>query len=237
MSRTFVALGGNLGETARRFDAALDALRRSDFRLVARSDNYRSGAMGAEAGDFYLNAVAEFDSELPPPEQLAWLHEIEARFGRERNTVWGPRTLDLDLLYCDDQRIHSATLTLPHPHAWYRRFVLQPMCDLAAEFVHPDWGRTQRELLDVIDLRPLPVWWIGPAFPTISVQTDLKRDFPQAEIAAAEAPMIGGLNISAETEFARRGPGPIVDLSQLPGSPHDALRRVLEAALGECRRI
>lgn len=193
--------------------------------------------MGADAGDAYLNAVAEFDSALPPLEQLAWLHEVEARFGRERNAVWEPRTLDLDLLFCDDLRIHTATLTLPHPHAWYRRFVLTPLCDIAPEFVHPEWGRTQAELRRGIDRRPLRVGWIGGGFPSADVRAWLLNDFPEADLGPTPVPDAGALNVTAEPDIARSGPGPIVDLTRLPGAPHEALRRVLEAALGDCRPV
>ena len=100
----------------------------------------------------FLNAALEFSTELPPPQLLAKLKVIETDLGRSptpvRNT---PRTIDLDLLYCDDITITSWDLTLPHPRITLRRFVLQPLADIRPKLVLPNSRETVEQLLAYVE--------------------------------------------------------------------------------------
>jgi 2-amino-4-hydroxy-6-hydroxymethyldihydropteridine diphosphokinase len=157
MARCFVAFGGNLGPVADTFRAGLAALEQSaDVRVDQRSGLYRTAAIGA-AGPAYLNAVAAIETSLSPEELLSALQSTEERFGRIRTSHWGPRTIDLDLIAFGDVVRSSLRLTIPHPHCWYRRFVLDPWCDVAPQFIHPTLQETVGRLRQRLMMRPLPV--------------------------------------------------------------------------------
>jgi len=135
--RVFVGLGANLGDALATVRAAFDALdAQPGMRCVARSSLYRSAPIGASGPD-YINAVAELRTTLAPEALLAALQAIEARFGRERPYPNAPRTLDLDLLRYGDRRVATPTLTLPHPRAAERAFVIEPLREIAPELAPP----------------------------------------------------------------------------------------------------
>jgi 2-amino-4-hydroxy-6-hydroxymethyldihydropteridine diphosphokinase len=131
--RVFVGLGANLGDAAATVRAAFDALHAlPGTRCLARSPLYRSAPVDGDGPD-YINAVAQLQTDLSPEVLLGALHEIEARFGRERPYRNAPRTLDLDLLLYGQRRIDTPRLTLPHPRLHERAFVVRPLLDLAPE--------------------------------------------------------------------------------------------------------
>jgi 2-amino-4-hydroxy-6-hydroxymethyldihydropteridine diphosphokinase len=135
MTRAFVALGGNLGDTRTILQQALDALGMlPGTRLVAQSRFYRTPPWGLREQPAFLNAAAELDTVLGPHELLDALLRIERDAGRVRDGErWGPRTLDLDLLHMDGLALHDDRLTLPHPRIAERAFVLLPLAELAPD--------------------------------------------------------------------------------------------------------
>jgi 2-amino-4-hydroxy-6-hydroxymethyldihydropteridine diphosphokinase len=135
MTRAFVALGGNLGDTRTILQQALDALGMlPGTRLVAQSRFYRTPPWGLHEQPAFLNAAAELDTVLGPHELLDALLRIERDAGRVRDGErWGPRTLDLDLLHMDGLALHDERLTLPHPRIAERAFVLLPLAELAPD--------------------------------------------------------------------------------------------------------
>jgi 2-amino-4-hydroxy-6-hydroxymethyldihydropteridine diphosphokinase len=135
--RVFVGLGGNLGDVAATFQAALEAIEQlPGTRCVARSSLYRSAPVDA-GGPPYLNAVVQLQTQLTPLALLHALQAIETRFGRERPYHHAPRTLDLDLLRHGSQRIATTELTLPHPRLHERAFVLVPLAEIAPDLAAP----------------------------------------------------------------------------------------------------
>lgn len=133
--RAVIALGANLGDRAATLAAAVEQLALlKQTTLVANSDLYQSAAVKPEGVDLsapeYLNAVAIVDTELSPPELLAQLAKLELQFGRVRTERWGDRTLDLDIISYGDVRLTDDHLTLPHPRAHERSFVLVPWLDV-----------------------------------------------------------------------------------------------------------
>lgn len=139
MPRCYISLGGNLGTVADAFNAALDRLAKVPGNAVVAVSRYLgTEPVGDRAGgNRFLNAVAEIDTKLPPLQLLDLLQSIELDLGRTRTIRWGPRTLDLDLLHYGSEIIDLPRLLVPHPAAWYRRFVLDPLVEIAPRLVHP----------------------------------------------------------------------------------------------------
>ncbi|MCD7917522.1 MAG: 2-amino-4-hydroxy-6-hydroxymethyldihydropteridine diphosphokinase [Clostridiales bacterium] len=147
--RAFLGLGSNLGDKKGYLDGAVEGLRRNpDIRVKAVSGYLTTRPYGGVEQEDFLNAAAEVETLLPPEELLEKLHRLEQAAGRERLIHWGPRTLDLDILFYDDLVQDDADLTIPHPDLQNRRFALQPMTEIAPCFVHPVLGKTMRQLLD-----------------------------------------------------------------------------------------
>ena len=141
-----IALGANLGDRAATLSAALEDLRRLPLVDAVRvSTPVESVAVKPEGPDAtapaYLNAVAVVTTRLAPSVLLGYLHAIDARHGRERRERWGDRTLDLDLIAFGDVRSESPRLTVPHPRAAEREFVLAPWLAVDPDAVLPGAGR------------------------------------------------------------------------------------------------
>jgi 2-amino-4-hydroxy-6-hydroxymethyldihydropteridine diphosphokinase len=145
VSRAYVGFGANLGDPASTLRAAAAELGSRAGRVTAVSPVYRSTPVGVTDQPLFLNAVAALDTALSPDALLDVLLAVEAEHGRVRDVRWGPRTLDLDLLWYEDTVREDPRLTLPHPRAHEREFVLRPLCDLAPEL--PLRGRAAREWL------------------------------------------------------------------------------------------
>lgn len=137
--RAIIALGTNLGDRAGHLRFAVERFGES---LVRQSQVFETDPIGGpENQGAYLNMVAEIETELDPYALLRWLHRIEADAGRVRNVHWGPRTLDLDLLFFDDVVIEGGNLAVPHPRYAERRFVLAPLSEVAPERCPAGWDR------------------------------------------------------------------------------------------------
>jgi 2-amino-4-hydroxy-6-hydroxymethyldihydropteridine diphosphokinase len=130
VTRAYVGLGSNLGDRMAALDAAVRALDADvQTHVMAVSQVYETEPVGGPEQDPYLNAVAVLETDRGPRELLALLLATEDGLGRVRGERWGPRTLDLDLLLYDGPPIDSPELTVPHPRAKERAFVLVPLVD------------------------------------------------------------------------------------------------------------
>jgi 2-amino-4-hydroxy-6-hydroxymethyldihydropteridine diphosphokinase len=137
MPEALLALGGNVGDVRATFDRAVTMLCEGDeVRLVARSADYRTPPWGVTDQPAFVNCCLRIDTALTPRALLARTQVVEAAFGRNRakEQRWGPRTIDIDLIAYDDARCGEPDLTLPHPRALERAFVLVPLAEIA-----PDW--------------------------------------------------------------------------------------------------
>jgi 2-amino-4-hydroxy-6-hydroxymethyldihydropteridine diphosphokinase len=151
MSQTvFIALGSNLGN--RLDNLRLARLKLADFiEIEAASRVFETPPWGYAQQPAFLNQVIHGKTELSPQNVLAALKHIELDLGRQKTFRYGPRLIDLDLLFYNDWVLESKKLTLPHPHLHERAFVLVPLLDIASNWVHPVLGKTIRELAEDID--------------------------------------------------------------------------------------
>jgi 2-amino-4-hydroxy-6-hydroxymethyldihydropteridine diphosphokinase len=136
MASAIIALGGNLGDVRARFDGAIaEICRLAQARLVARSTDYATPPWGDEQQPRFINACIEIETELAPRTLLDVLQKIERSHGRDRNKErrWGPRTLDLDIIAYDALSLRTQELSLPHPRALERAFVLVPLVEIAPD--------------------------------------------------------------------------------------------------------
>jgi len=136
MASALIALGGNVGDVRATFRHAIPEIcRRAQATLVARSSDYVTPPWGEERQPPFINACIEIATDSPPHALLGLLHEVERMFGRDRarETRWGPRTLDLDLIAYDDVGVDTPDLTLPHPRLFERGFVLVPLAEIAPD--------------------------------------------------------------------------------------------------------
>ncbi|HEV7761796.1 MAG TPA: 2-amino-4-hydroxy-6-hydroxymethyldihydropteridine diphosphokinase [Acidimicrobiales bacterium] len=137
MTRAFLGLGSNLGDRRQHLRDAVDTLSDPDAGLgfVAVSPIYETDPVGGPDQDRYLNLVVELDTACSPRELLAICHRLESAAGRVRVEHWGPRTLDVDVLWIEGVTLDEPDLVVPHPRMWERRFVLAPLRDLAPDLV------------------------------------------------------------------------------------------------------
>ena len=146
MPRAWIGIGSNIGDRLDYIRRALESMGRlPDTRLVAASSVYDTLPVGDISQPRFLNAVAELSTTLQPLELLRSLLEIERECGRVRHGVWGPRTLDLDMLLYDAVEMSTVELTLPHPRARGRAFVLVPLAEISPELSFPGQTETVSE--------------------------------------------------------------------------------------------
>jgi 2-amino-4-hydroxy-6-hydroxymethyldihydropteridine diphosphokinase len=165
MSRALISLGSNLGDRHQLLEAAIAELDSSpNIRVSAKSGWHETIPIGGPAGQGdFLNGAAELETSLSPRDLLAVLEKIEKKFGRQRVIRWAERPLDLDLLLFDQEIISSPELILPHPRMTFRRFVLEPAAEIAADWRLPHSNWTIEKLLANINRRPLRVTILGTA--------------------------------------------------------------------------
>ncbi len=149
--KTAIALGSNLGNSQAILEGALEALdQTSGITIEAKSSWYLTKAIGPTQPD-YLNGCAILSVEVSPEALLEHLLAIEQKFGRVRQELWGPRTLDLDLLLYDDLIWHQPNLQIPHPRMTERAFVLVPLAEIAPDWIYPGSQQIIKDLLLEID--------------------------------------------------------------------------------------
>jgi 2-amino-4-hydroxy-6-hydroxymethyldihydropteridine diphosphokinase len=152
--RAAVAFGGNLGRPDEAFAFALSRLARGDEILVRSvSSLYQSAPWGRTDQPSFLNGCASIETSLSAQTLLEHLLELERSLGRQRIERWGPRALDLDLLYYGSLLCSSADLMLPHPGIEERTFVLEPLSEIEPAWRHPRTGRSAREMLEDLNRR------------------------------------------------------------------------------------
>ena len=143
----FLSLGGNLGNTREIFEGAYPLIEKKIGKISVYSSIYKTADWGPIPQADFLNQVLLVSTSLKPEACLTELLEIERQFGRERKERWGPRTLDLDILYYGDVILAESDLSIPHPRIAERKFILTPLAEIAPLFEDPTSRKSMTALL------------------------------------------------------------------------------------------
>ena len=142
----YLSLGSNLGDRATNLRTAIEHLGELGA-VVGRSSLYETEPVEMERQPWFLNCVVALETELMPKQFLARTITIEQKMGRRRTQPKGPRTIDIDILLFGGSVVDTSALTIPHPAMHERRFVLEPLTEIAPDLRHPVFKKTVREML------------------------------------------------------------------------------------------
>ncbi len=151
--KVFIGIGTNLGDRPKNIKEALKNLESKSLKILKKSPVYETKPYGVEKQPDFLNCVVEVETSLSPENLLKALLDIEKEMGRVREIHWGPRIIDLDILFYDDFIIDEENLKIPHPDIQNRYFVLKPLSDIAPQLLHPLLKKSIKELLEALERR------------------------------------------------------------------------------------
>ena len=166
--KVYLSLGSNKGDRLRHLQDAVDLIFKRIGKISIISKVYNTSAFGFASDDF-LNCCVYLETELEAKALLKALLDIEKTLGRTRSTTttYEARIIDLDILFFDNEVLHTKTLKIPHPEMHKRKFVLQPLRDIAAKVIHPMYEKTIDELFnecpDESQVEPIKIWLKNPA--------------------------------------------------------------------------
>lgn len=149
--RAFLGLGSNMGDSKAFIEEAIQSINDDYTKVKNIAKFYKTKAWGFKEQDDFLNTAIEVETTYNPKGLLRHLQKIENELGRERKVHWGPRTIDIDILFYDDDKIYKEDLIVPHPYIEQRKFVLEPLCDIAPHFIHPIKNKSIKTLFDELN--------------------------------------------------------------------------------------
>jgi 2-amino-4-hydroxy-6-hydroxymethyldihydropteridine diphosphokinase len=152
MIKIFLGLGSNVGNKAENIKRAVSILSKNVYKTTL-SRFYVSKAVGYKYQPDFINAVLKGYTDLSPTDLLEFIKDVEKDVGRVYRFHWGPREIDIDILFYGDKIINEDYLTVPHPRLHERDFVLLPLIELEPDLVHPVYRKTVKELLDFVNER------------------------------------------------------------------------------------
>ncbi|WP_046755100.1 2-amino-4-hydroxy-6-hydroxymethyldihydropteridine diphosphokinase [Kordia jejudonensis] len=201
---TYISIGSNVGDRRAHLQNAVQKLSKEIGRVLKVSPIYETPSWGFEGDDFY-NACLCVSTEMSPAEVMTKILEIEASLGRIRNDKKGyqNRTIDIDIIFYEDEIIDSTLVKLPHPLAHERKFVMQPLCDIAPSKIHPTYKKTVAQLNEFISFDG-----IEKSEETLQ-NPDGKKDFSRFNYIAIEG-NIGAGKTSLATKIAEDFNGKLI---------------------------
>ncbi len=158
MHTIYLGLGTNLGDRSANLQAAIAGLAEK-LVITAVSPLYQTPPWGVTDQPDFLNLCLAAETDLPPADLLAFIKNLEVELGRQPTKRWGPRLIDIDILFYANQLVETENMTIPHPRLAERAFVLRPLADIAPDFVHPVLGQTMADLAAQVGdegIRPYP---------------------------------------------------------------------------------
>jgi 2-amino-4-hydroxy-6-hydroxymethyldihydropteridine diphosphokinase len=147
MNEAYLLTGGNIGNRLNYLFKARGEIKKRCGKILKESSIYETAAWGHEEQKAFLNQVLKIETEFSPEQLLKSILEIEQDLGRKRELKYGPRTIDIDILFFNEEIIDQHGLKIPHPQLQNRRFVLVPLNEIAAEKIHPVFNKTISQLL------------------------------------------------------------------------------------------
>lgn len=147
MEEVYLLLGANLGKREENLARAKQFIAAHCGKIIRSSSVYETAAWGKEDQQSFLNQALQIETSLSPLQLLAVLKEIEKQVGRTETEKWGPRIIDIDILFFGNKIIDEPQLKIPHPFLHERKFTLVPLCDIAPRFLHQQIKKTVTELL------------------------------------------------------------------------------------------
>jgi 2-amino-4-hydroxy-6-hydroxymethyldihydropteridine diphosphokinase len=145
----YIGIGSNLGDKINQCEKAISEILKTDrHKLLAKSSLYKTQPFGYTSQDWFVNGVIKIETNLEALDLLRTLKTIESQLGRTETFRWGPRTIDLDILFFDDIEIYTRELRIPHPLIQNRQFFLIPLAEIDPTLVHPVLEKTVQELLN-----------------------------------------------------------------------------------------
>ncbi len=159
MTKVYLSTGSNIGDRLAYLQRAVKMLEAYPGISVSQvSAVYETAPWGYPNQALFLNQIVEIETQISPADLLSAIKKIEKEIGRTPSFKYGPRVIDMDILFYGDQIIEQENLTIPHPHLSERAFVLVPLADLIPDFVHPKLGKTVAQLKQAIDCSSV-VWY------------------------------------------------------------------------------
>ncbi|KAA3658456.1 MAG: 2-amino-4-hydroxy-6-hydroxymethyldihydropteridine diphosphokinase [Chloroflexi bacterium] len=158
MNTIFLGMGTNLGDRQQNLQRAVDGLA-AGMTITAVSQLYETPPWGVDEQPAFFNMCLAANTMQTPDQLLPFIKNLEKKIGRTPTYHWGPRLIDIDILFYNNDIIIEPDLTVPHLHMANRAFVLAPLADIALDFLHPQTGKSVEQMLDAVDkmgIRPLP---------------------------------------------------------------------------------
>src|ERR1043165_1493398 len=149
MAAVYLLLGSNESDRPGNLGKARNLIEKRAGKITLRSSLYETEAWGLKEQNPFLNQALAIDSNIPSLELLSILKDIEKEVGRVETIKWGPRVIDIDILFYGDKVVSEEHLKIPHPYLHERRFTLEPLNEIAPDFIHPSLGQTVNQLLAV----------------------------------------------------------------------------------------
>ncbi len=154
MAIVYLSLGSNLGDRLGYLQQAASLLgAHQEISIVATSSFYETEPWQMDSENWFVNAIVQILTSLSPENLLAECQRVETQLGRKRNgeNVYTDRTIDIDILFYDNQILNTPTLTIPHPYFYKRAFLIVPMLEIAQDFIHPALNKTVSEIYDELE--------------------------------------------------------------------------------------